>query len=105
MQAQRDSTSTWLGFLSQRCRTRFTNRNMKIRRGKTVHGVDWIEGLGGHLYPSPGCHVGTAGFDLEAFVPTDEPVNCARCRRRSGERAAPLHIAHPGQLALDLNVA
>ncbi|MBB3665914.1 hypothetical protein FB384_004873 [Prauserella sediminis] len=103
MQTERELTSSWLGWLSQRCRTRFEGKQMRIRRGATVHHVDWIDGLGGLRFPQPGCHIGTAGFDLEIYVPTDEPVTCNRCLRRSGERSSPLHAAEiPGQLALDL---
>lgn len=77
---------------------------MKIRRSRTVHDVDWIDGLGGQTWPVPGCHVGVTGWDLDAFQPTDEAVNCERCKRNAQARAAsPRDLVPPGQLALDLD--
>ncbi len=92
--------------LSHRCRRSFDVRNLTVRRGRAVHEVDWMDGLGGHQYPAPGCHVGNAGFALAAFRPTCDPVSCERCLHNIRARVAPGHvIVMPGQLALDLDVA
>ena len=90
--------------LSHRCQRTFHGRNLRVRNGRTVHEVDWMDGLGGHQYPSPGCHVGTTGFDLDAFVPTHESVTCERCLRNIRGRANPGELVLTrGQLALELD--
>lgn len=92
--------------LSHRCQRSFAGRNLTVRRGRTVHEVDWMEGIGGQDFPVPGCHVGTAGWDLDAFRPTREGISCARCLHNIRARANPGElVVLPGQLALDLDVA
>lgn len=83
----------------------FRHRNMTVRRGRVVHEVDWTEGIGGHEFPIPGCHVGVTGWSLDAYRPTNDAIDCERCRRNAQARATGSHIPMPGQLALDLDLA
>ncbi|WP_020672877.1 hypothetical protein [Amycolatopsis nigrescens] len=98
----RDVTSNWLEDFSRRCRTAFNRRNLTVRRSKKVHAVSWARGLGGFEFPLPACHVGVAGFDVDALHSTDEPVNCRRCGHHARD-VLDLGSERPGaQLSFDL---
>ncbi|SHN44374.1 hypothetical protein [Cryptosporangium aurantiacum] len=58
---------------------RFVGRNGRVRGSSVVHAVHPERWLGEIRVPAPACRVGVAGFELDALVPTDDPVTCARC--------------------------
>ncbi|MFI5959207.1 hypothetical protein [Cryptosporangium sp. NPDC051539] len=58
---------------------RFAGRNGRVRGSSVVHAVHPERWLGEIRVPAPACRVGVAGFELDALVPTDDPVTCARC--------------------------
>ena len=58
---------------------RFVGRNGRVRGSAVVHAVHPERWLGEIRVPAPACRVGVAGFELDALVPTDDAVTCARC--------------------------
>ena len=58
---------------------RFVGRNGRVRGSVVVHAVHPERWLGEIRVPAPACRVGVAGFELDALVPTDDAVTCARC--------------------------
>jgi len=77
---------------------RFVGRNGRVRGSSVVHAVHPERWLGEIRVPAPACRVGVAGFELDALVPTDDAVTCARCLQSgqhstvggSGPRQLPL---------------
>jgi hypothetical protein len=77
---------------------RFAGRNGRVRGSSVVHAVHPERWLGEIRVPAPACRVGVAGFELDALVPTDDAVTCARCLQsgqystvgRVGPRQLPL---------------
>ncbi|TQS42368.1 hypothetical protein [Cryptosporangium phraense] len=77
---------------------KFAGRNGRVRGSSVVHAVHPERWLGEIRVPAPACRVGVAGFELDALVPTDDAVTCARCLQ-SGQYSTVVGTG-PRQLAL-----
>lgn len=83
---------------------RFTDRNMTIGGGATVHDVSAVPWLGDNQMPAPACGVGSKTVrPWDDLRPTRKAVTCKRCQRGgAGRSAPPRYVPGPTQLAFDI---
>lgn len=68
--------------------TRFTDRNLRVRRSPVVHAVRMTPWVAGLAMPAPACGQGWSGAGAGELHPVAEPVNCGHCLASAEARAA-----------------
>ncbi|GAA3042372.1 hypothetical protein [Actinokineospora globicatena] len=83
-----DPLYTGLSSLASQEATRFTDRNLRVRRSPVVHAVRMTPWVAGLTMPAPACGQGWSGPGAGELHPAAEPVTCGHCLSSAEARAA-----------------
>lgn len=83
--------------------SRFTGRNLRVRRSHVVHAVRMATWFAGLQMPAPACGQAWYGAGLGELNPAAEAVNCHHCLTSAAARAAAID-APDGQIPLPLQL-